>query len=235
MRLQVFLSRNGVCSRRNAFDLVQNGSVSVNGRRILEPSFVVDPAIDKISVDGRVVDVKSYEYILLNKPQGYVTTNFDPHVEKTVYECLPQKFQHLSFVGRLDQDTEGLLLFTNDGDLTQKLTHPSFLVDKRYFVRVVGVLTKEKQTTIETGVVFEGQKTSPAKIENVKIFEGQTECFITIHEGRKRQVRFMFGELDLKVVYLKRVAQGPLVLGDLKVGEWRSLSDGEVKLLKNNK
>ncbi len=231
LRLQVFLSHNGVCSRRKAMEVVQSGRVCVNGRVVREPSTPVNSRKDKISVDGKVIQEKTYDYIMLNKPRGYVTTKVGQSSDKTVFDLFPQIFQHLSPAGRLDKDTEGLLLFTNDGDVAYRLTHPKFNLDKTYFVQVSGRLEDINKQKLERGVMVEKKKTAPAKIKNVKVLKDRTELLMTIHEGRKRQIRLMFSSVGHKVKYLKRLSQGPLVLGTLKVGEWRSLTEGEVRKL----
>ena len=231
MRLQVFLSRNGVCSRRKAFDLVLGGRVSVNGQQVVEPSTPVDPAKDRVCVDDKVVAAKAYTYILFNKPQGCVTTREDRFAEKTVFDLLPSEFRHLVPVGRLDKDTEGLLLLTNDGDLTYRLTHPSFDIDKTYRVKITGTLEPQDRHALERGVVIEGRRTAPAKIQDARRAGDGTEFTLTIHEGRKRQVRLMVAHVGKKVIYLQRVAQGPLRLGDLKLGHWRELKNQEIQML----
>lgn len=235
IRLQVFLSRNGVCSRRKAFDLVLGGRVSVNGQTVREPSTPVDPKKDKVCVDGREVKEKAYHYVLLNKPAGYVTTKSDPFAQKTVFDLLPRQFSHLSPVGRLDKDTEGLLLLTNDGDAAYRLSHPRFGVDKTYCVKIAGLLTAQQKSKIEEGVFVEGRKTAPAGIKDIQFLKNQTQMKIVIHEGRKRQIRLMFAQMGQKVVYLKRLSQGPLSLGALKIGRWRELTKEEIKILKEFK
>ena len=232
LRLQVFLSRNGVCSRRQAMDIIKDGHVRFNGQICREPSTLVDSSRDHVFVDGKRVQSKRYDYILLNKPAGYTTTKSDQHAEKTVLDLLPRKFRHLSPAGRLDRDTEGLLLLTNDGDTAYQLTHPKFNVDKTYFVRVSGNLEIEKRKKVERGVVIDGKRTAPSKIKNIKPLKNVTELMITIHEGRKRQVRFMFAKVGHKVLYLKRLMQGPLVLGALKKGTWRLLNRQEIERIK---
>ncbi len=232
MRLQVFLAHQGVCSRRNAMGLIQQGHVAVNGRVVREPSTPVDPRQDKVFVDGKRVEEKQYDYLLLNKPAGYVTTMADHFDEKTVLDLLPSELRHLRPVGRLDKDTEGLLLLTNDGDLTLKLTHPRYDVDKTYLVHIPGELTLEEKQQLENGVVIERQKTAPAKITQVKRNARHTEFLLTIHEGRKRQIRLMLAKLRHQVVYLKRIQQGPLTLGTLKTGCSRRLTGEEIKNLK---
>lgn len=232
LRLQVFLSHNGVCSRRRALDIIKEGHVTLNDRVCLEPSTPVNPDKDCVCVDRKEVKGQSYEYILLNKPDGYTTTKLDRFAERTVSDLLPSKFRILSPVGRLDKDTEGLLLFTNDGDIAYRLTHPKFNIDKTYFVRIMGRLETDKKTRVEKGVYVDGRRTSPAKIKNVKLLKDKTELMITIHEGRKRQIRFMFAKVGHRVVYLERLMQGPLMLGSLKKGKWRPLSRQEIGTLK---
>ena len=197
-----------------------------------EPSTPVDPVKDKICVDDKAVTAKAYTYILFNKPQGCVTTREDRFAEKTVFDLLPTEFRHLVPVGRLDKDTEGLLLLTNDGDLTYRLTHPSFDIDKTYRVTMTGTLDPKDKQALEKGVVIEGRRTAPAKIQDAAPRRGRTEFTITIHEGRKRQIRLMVARIGEKVI-LQRVAQGPLRLGDLKTGRWRELIPGEIGKLKD--
>ena len=229
-RLQVFLSHSGVCSRRKAMEIIQQGLVSVNGQVQREPSTPIDPKVDKVSVKGASVAAKTYTYLLLNKPSGYVTTKAEFPGEKSVLELLPPEYRHLSPVGRLDKDTEGLLLLTNDGDLAYRLTHPKFEVDKTYFVCVYGMLNPEQKSKLARGVLIEGEKTAPAKITDVKPFKDRTktEFLMTIREGKKRQIRLMCEAVGHKVAYLKRVSQGTLTLGMLETGKWRKLKNEEV-------
>ncbi|MDO8675759.1 MAG: pseudouridine synthase [Candidatus Omnitrophota bacterium] len=231
MRLQVFLSHNGVCSRRDAMVLVQSGRVKVNGLIVREPSFAVE-AGDDIMADGQKVESKQYSYVMLNKPAGYVTSKEDPHADKTIMDLLPKELHHLVPVGRLDKESEGLLLLTNDGNLAHRLTHPKFHVDKTYTVRVGGELAREKKMRLEHGVVIEGEKTAPCCIRDVQYNGTDTEFRMMIHEGRKRQIRLMLKAVGSHVHYLKRVAVGDLKLGDLKTGAWRYLDPKEVKILR---
>ncbi len=227
------MSHNGVCSRRKAMDLIQQGHVTLNGKLALEPSTLVDPKNDEVCFDGQIVCAQKYEYILLNKPQGYTTTTEDPFAQEIVLDLLPHHLRHLNPVGRLDKNTEGLLLFTNDGQVAQKLTHPSFHVDKVYYVIIDGVLSAQDKTRLEQGVIFDNQKTAPAKIFDLRREKIETSLRITIHEGRKRQVRRMFDALGYEVLFLKRERQGPLSLDGLNVGEWRHLTEPEVQNIKN--
>jgi pseudouridine synthase len=232
IRLQVFLSHNGVASRRGAMELVQAGRVTVNGKVVLEPSTPVDASKDKITFDGKLVEARQFSYILLNKPPGYVTTKEDAHAEKTVMDLLPAQFKHLVPVGRLDKETQGLLLLTNDGDLAHQLTHPRFDVGKTYRVMIGGKLIAEKKRRIEAGVTIEGYKTAPCTISGLKENGDLSEFLVTLHEGRKRQIRLMMKSVGCNVTYLQRVTQGPLKLGDLPVGKWRELTPDELKQLK---
>ena len=241
MRLQVFLSHNGVCSRREAMSMIQSGRVKINGQIQKEPSTQVE-GCEEICVDGKKILVQNYAYIMLHKPPGYTTTKDDPHADKTVLDLLPGQWHHLSPVGRLDRDSEGLLLLTNDGDFAYRMTHPKFHMDKTYLVRVKGRLTKDSQKQLQQGVLVDNDKTAPCRIEQVRyhdvIPEGGegTEFQITIHEGRKRQIRLMLRSVGYQVCFLKRVSLGPLTLGDLKMGLWRTLTEDEISLLrKNNK
>ena len=230
MRLQVFLSHNGVCSRRDAMEIIKDGRVKINGKIVLEPSTDVNGE-EEIAVDGQVIASKSYTYVMLHKPVDYTTTKDDPHAKKTVMELLPSSMRHLSPVGRLDRDTEGLLLFTNDGAWAQAITHPKFHLDKTYIARIKGQLSSDGKKQLESGIIMEGRKTSPCRIKDVRYNSGETELSIIIHEGRKRQVRTMFYLVGHRVLYLKRVAVGKLGLGRLELGQWRELTKEEYKAL----
>ncbi len=232
MRLNVFLAHNGIGSRRTTFDLVQAGHVVVNGAVVTEPSTDIDPAKDKVSVNGRHVEAQNYVYLMLNKVAGYVTTKSDPHAEKIITELLPKEFQQLQSVGRLDKDTEGLLFFTNDGQVAQKLLHPKFEKDKTYHVRVKGKLIGPQKAELESGVEIEDGLTAPAKIRIIKSADVFTDCLMTIHEGKKRQIRRMMDSVGHPVMELKRLTFGPLELGDLKPGAWRLLTQQEINSLK---
>ncbi len=234
MRLQVFLSHNGVCSRRDAMEIIKDGRVMVNGQKVLEPSTDVNGS-EEIMVDGQVIASKSYAYVMLHKPIGYTTTKDDPFAKKTVMELLPSSMRHLSPVGRLDRDTEGLLLFTNDGAWALALTHPKFHLNKTYIARIKGQLSADSKKQLEAGIIMEGRKTAPCQIKDARYNSGETELSITIHEGRKRQVRTMFYLVGHRVLYLKRVAVGKLGLGKLELGKWRELTEAEAKNMLKHK
>lgn len=232
IRLQVFLSHNGVCSRRAAMEVVQDGRVQVNGKVVLEPSFKVDADVDHIKVDGKLIRNKVFDYVLLHKKSGYIVTTEQRPSTSNVFKLLPRKYHHLSAVGRLDKNTEGLLLFTNDGDTAYKLTHPKFNVDKTYLVKVKGELSQKAVDRLSNGIVIEGKKTAKAKVFQINRSKDITEFKITIHEGRKRQIRIMCDKVGHKVVYLSRLVQGPLTLGKLELGAWRLLTSREIQQIK---
>ena len=231
-RLQVFLSHSGVCSRRRALELILNGHVSVNGQVVHEPSTPVDKDKDKVYLDGKLIETKTHTYILLNKPKGVMTTVADKYAEKTVVDFLPQEYKHLYPVGRLDKDTEGLLLMTNDGDVAYKLTHPKFNVDKTYVVEIDKRLRDHDRFRLEKRVKLEDGMTAPSKIQNVRFLNEKTIFDITIHEGRKRQIRRMMEVLGYRVVALRRIQQGPLALENVELGSWRFLTPKEISSLK---
>ena len=233
LKLHVYLSRNGVASRRKAMALVLEGRVSVNGKKNNEPSTIILSESTSVAVDGVIITQKKYQYLILNKSAGYVTTKAQFKNQKSVYDLIPQKYEYLSPVGRLDKDTEGLLLLTNDGDLAYTLTHPKFNIEKIYYVKLKGVISQEEVRQIQNGVMIERKKTAPAKIRNIKRSKNETTLDIIIHEGKKRQVRLMFSKFGKEVIYLQRVAQGPLTIDKLNVGEYRMLNQKEIKLLKN--
>lgn len=232
MRIQRFIALNTAYSRRKAEELVELKKVELNGKIVDKPGTLIDPLKDIVFINGTPVKpVKKYCYLMLNKPAGYITTRKDRKAKKTVMDLIPYKDLHP--VGRLDKQTEGLLLLTNDGDLTYKLTHPKFEQEKEYTVEVKKPLTPETKRRFREGIVFDGKKTAPAELKNLRKSGTNWSCSIVIHEGRKRQVRRMFEEIQNPVVYLKRVRIAGITLGNLKSGEYRELSAQEIKSLKN--
>ncbi len=214
-------------------DLVKSGVVSVNGVIVCEPSFNVVPGRDIVEVNGKYIKPLNYEYVLLNKPAGYVTTKADRFAKKTVFDLLPSYLHILNPVGRLDRDTEGLLFLTNDGRIAFSLTHPKFNIERQYFVKIIGDFTNRDKNLLENGIIIDGRKTSPARIRYLCNKRGIKQLFITIYEGKKRQIRRMFEAVGCEVIYLKRLSHGPLRLGNLRRGEWRHLEEKEVNMLKN--
>lgn len=226
MRLQVYLSHSGACSRRKALVLILAGRVTVNGKKIHEPSFSVS-ASDDVVLNGKALSLKQKITLLFHKPKGVVTTKKDVFAAKKVVDLLPSDLRYLNPVGRLDKDTTGLLLLTNDGDLAFRLSHPSFEVEKTYRVVLDKPLSPQDKIEIEKGVKLDAKPTSVSKIRSIT----PQDLEIVIHEGRKRQVRRMFAAFGYRVVALCRIQQGPLTLGDLKEGAWRFLTQQEVQKL----
>ncbi len=233
MRLNRFLARSGVASRRGADAIVEAGRVRVNGLTVTQHGVTVDTDSDCVEVDGRRVRLPSqFTYIIVNKPIGYVVTMSDPQGRKTVADFVPRSLAGVIPVGRLDVDTDGLLIMTDDGDLTHRVTHPSFELDKIYEVMVGGVLSEKSIRSLERGISLDGQLTAPATIDSLSISHNRSSCRITIHEGRKRQIRRMFEAIGHSVRSLRRVRIGPLELGDLKPGHSRGLTEPEVRALR---
>ena len=237
-RLQKILSAAGIASRRAAETLILDGRVSVNGVTVLELGTRAEPARDDIRVDGQRVRVASrHRYILLNKPRGYMTTRKDPEQRPTVLDLLPEVHEYIYPVGRLDYDSEGLLLLTNDGDLAARLLHPSHEVEREYYARVRGVPDEGALERLRRGVTLEGRRTAPAVVRLVDTGlgarEDQSLVSIALHEGRTRQVRDMCEAIGHPVVRLKRVRFGPIADRALKVGEHRDLTPREVAMLKH--
>jgi 23S rRNA pseudouridine2605 synthase len=233
MRLSRFLSTCGIASRRKADEMIEAGRVKVNGRTVMAMGFRVDPDADKIQFDGAKIEMpKKFRTVILNKPPKVTTTVSDPHAKNTVMQFVDHYEERLFPVGRLDRDSEGLLLFTNDGDLAYRLTHPSFHLDKEYEVIVEGGPGRDDLAALRRGVELDGQKTSKASIRFLWAKNKQRGYAITISEGRKRQIRRMFDLVDAKVVSLKRVRIGPVRIGHLPSGNVREVKGPELKALR---
>jgi len=237
-RLQKILSQAGIASRRAAERLIADGRVSVNGETVREMGVKADPTVDDIRVDGR--RVKSAErprYILLNKPKGYVTTRSDPQRRSTVLDLVSGVREYVYPVGRLDYDSEGLLLLTNDGDLAAKLTHPRHGVERTYEARVAGMPDRDAIDRLRRGIPLDGHRTLPATVMlvNERRRDGNGLLRITIREGRNRQVRRMCEAVGHPVQTLRRIRFGPLEVRGLGVGQWRDLTPSEVEKLKSGK
>lgn len=235
-RIQKVLADQGICSRREAERLIAAGKVKVNGRPV-GLGDKMDPDYDKVSIDGknvRIVRKRQYTYIMLHKPRGYLTTRSDDRGRKTVMDLVADVPAMLRPVGRLDKDSEGLLLMTDDGAFINLLTHPSGGVGKLYRVTVNPRATEEQVVQMASGVVLDdGVRTQPCVIHVVTDEPGRTVLEITLHEGRNRQIRRMCSAVGLQVVRLKRSAEGPVKLGMLQPGEYRELKKSEVSALRN--
>lgn len=235
VRLQKFLAEAGLCSRRGGSTLVEEGRVTVDGEPATTGGMRVDPARSKIAVDGRLVKPprkQHHVYLALNKPRGYVTTLNDPEGRRTILDLLHGVRDRVVPVGRLDRDSEGLLLLTNDGDLVYRLTHPSFQIEKEYQVTVDGVPSEGDLMQMRSGVDIDGQITRPAIVRIIENRGLVTVLSIVLKEGRKRQARRMCEAVGLEVRRLMRVREGKITLGDMKLGGYRVLKPSEVKNLR---
>ena len=233
-RLQKILAQAGIASRRAAEKLIAQGRVTVNGKTILEMGTKADLSTDEIRVDGsRIKGLERPRYILLYKPSGYVTTMKDPQRRRTVMQLVAGVREYVYPVGRLDYDTEGLLLLTNDGELAAKLTHPRHGVERTYEARVLGLPDDAAMERLRKGIPLDGHRTLPAeaKLLNRNLNDREGVVLLTIREGRNRQVRRMLEAVGHPVSNLRRVKIGPLSDRKLRVGEWRELTADEVRKL----
>jgi pseudouridine synthase len=234
-RLQKIIARAGVTSRRKAEELIVAGRVSVNDVVEKELGVKADPERDRIRVDGKLISVALENlYIMLHKPEGYVTTSSDPEGRPTVMKLIKRIRQRVYPVGRLDYDTSGLLLMTSDGDLTRHLTHPSSKVEKTYLVKLRGKIGNPAMAALRKGPDIGGPPLLPARVKFIRQSNAAGHSWIemTITQGRTRQIRKMCEAVGHQVLKLKRVQVGPLNLGKLPSGEWRMLTDKEVAMLK---
>ncbi len=232
-RIQKIISAAGVTSRRAAEELITEGRVRVNGKVVTELGTKADASKDHIKVDGKLINPQQPPtYIMLNKPAGFVTTMSDPEGRPTVEHLLKGVKTRVYPVGRLDYNTEGLLLLTNDGDFAHLITHPKHEFPKTYLAKVKGVLEDGMIDMLEKGVFLQDGKTAPARIKKIRKEEANSWVEITIHEGRKRQVRRMFDHVGRSVIKLKRIKTGSLSLGDLPEGKFRHLTLDEVNALR---
>ena len=232
MRLAKYLAQAGVASRRHAEALITAGKVKVNGSVVREIVTLINPGTDLIEVGNRLIGTQPLFYVLLNKPAGYISTVHDPQGRPTVVELTADLPVRLHPVGRLDYDTEGLLLLTNDGEFTNLVTHPRYKIDKKYLAVVKGLVTDNEAAYLQRGVELDDGPTAPARVEVRERGPMQSLMEITIHEGRKRQIKRMCAAVGHQVVKLTRTGLGFLELGGLEVGKYRLLSPDEVDRLK---
>ena len=234
-RLQKFISQAGLASRRAAEKLIQEGRVSVNGKVVTELGVKVEPLKDKVSVDGKIIKTAAkHVYYILNKPKGYLSTAKDDRDRKTVLDLLPDVKERIYPVGRLDNNTEGLLVLTNDGELMNQLLHPKYEIYKTYVVKIDRTPDEEKLDRLRAGINLEDGMTAPAKlyVTGRDPLRDLTTLEITIHEGKNRQIRRMFAAIGHDVKALKRIEFAGLTLSGLRRGQYRELTENELRQLR---
>lgn len=229
MRINKYLAACGIASRRSCDELIASGKVKVNGK-VASTGMDIGES-DEVTVNGTPVSIKKNEYYMLNKPKGYICSVSDDKGRKTVLDLLPEGVGRVYPVGRLDYDSEGLVILTTDGELAQRLTHPSNEVPKTYLVRIEGTITEQDLNPIRSGVEIEGKLTKKCKAHIVETNKAYTKIHITITEGRNREIRKMFEAIGKEVVFLKRIKIGDITLRGLDRGQYRKLTKEEVNYL----
>jgi len=232
VRIQKYLSRAGVASRREAEKLILQGRVKVDGETVLTLGTKIVPGEARVELDGKPVEESNTRWVLFHKPPGVVTTRTDPQGRPTVFSLLPEDMAGLRYVGRLDQPTEGLLLLTNEGDLLHRLTHPSFEVEREYQAWVKGVPTRDTLRQLTKGVELEDGPARATKAEVIRPDRWGAVVALVLQEGRKREVRRLLEAVGHPVMRLVRVRFGPIRLGSLPAGQWRELTDPEIRSLR---
>lgn len=233
MRINKFLATCGVASRRACDQIILEGRVKINGR-ICDIGADVNEIIDNVTVDGKKVNLaKKFEYYIMNKPKGYITSVKDDKDRKTVMDLLPKNIGRVFPVGRLDYDTEGLLILTSDGELANRLTHPRNEVPKTYLVKTEGPISDEAIVKLRNGVYIDGIKTKKCNVKVIESNKDYTKLHVSITEGRNRQIRKMFESVGKNIDFLKRIKIGELTLRGLNRGEVRKLSAQEIDYLQN--
>jgi len=231
-RLNKFIASSGLCSRRKADELIESGAVSVNGKKITEQGFLVSPK-DKVFVNKKMIRPVKLEYYRFYKPAGYITTSDDEKGRKTIYDLLPESLYHLKPVGRLDKDSTGLLILTNDGDLINDLTHPSVKVPKVYLVSIESVIHQHELEQMANGIEIEPGKTAYADVIVLEADKKHTFMQITLYQGMNRQIRKMFEHFNYEVKTLKRIQHATINLDGMKRGEFKPIKPRQIKELKN--
>ncbi len=231
VRLQKFLAEAGVASRRASEQIILAGRVAVNGEAVCELGTKIDPAEDRVTVDGRPIRVKRKLYVALNKPRGYVCSRKDEHDRRTVYDLLPAEWRQLASVGRLDFDTAGLLFLTNDGEFALRLTHPRYGARRRYLATVEGKVDHEMLRRFTRGVVHEGEQLKAERAWLISASQAQSVVELELAEGKNREVRRLFESQGLAIKRLQRTQIGKIKLGELKSGRWRTLTETEIRTL----
>lgn len=231
MRLNKFLSNSGLASRRKCDQLIEEGKVFVNGKQVTELGSQINEKKDKVTVEGKTITLpSSFVYIKLNKPKGYACTTQDEKGRKTIYDLIDSE-ERLFSIGRLDYDTEGLILLTNDGDFANKVAHPKFNIDKEYRVTVEGEIKESEMAVMRKGVVVDGQRMPSAIVNFISYENGYTKLSVIIDEGQNRQIRRMFEAIGKTIKLLKRVRIGQVRLGGLRRGDYKDLTEVELNSL----
>ena len=235
IRLQKFFTDNKIMSRRNAEKVIEAGNVKINGV-LARLGDKIDPENDTVEYNGKIIkkSTEKKRYIMLNKPLGYVSTSADEKGRKTVLDLVSDVGERIYPVGRLDMYSEGLLILTNDGELTNRLTHPKYHIPKTYNVIIKGDISSEQLIYLNSPMEIDGYKINPAKIKIISRKEGSTNTLFTLNEGRNRQIRKMCEKYSLTIMRLTRISIGKLKLGDLERGKWRELTPAEIDYLYGN-
>lgn len=231
VRLQRFLAEAGAASRRGAEDMIREGRVAVNGKPVTVMGVKIEPDRDKVTLDGQVLRPQKKLYVALNKPLGYTCTRRDPHATHVVGELLPKEWTNLYPVGRLDRDSEGLLFLTNDGDFCLHLTHPRYGVTKRYLATVAGRVEPAMLGRFRAGITSGEDRLHIRDGRILKVTPGESLVELVLTEGRYHEVRRLFASEGLEIIRLVRTQIGPIKLGELRSGRWRTLTPGELKTL----
>ena len=232
VRLQKFLAESGVASRRASEQYILDGRVSVNGHIVRELGTKVDPDADRVQVDGKPIRPQKKLYIAFNKPRGCLCTRSDETGDRPLLSnFLPPHYKHLQTVGRLDYDSEGLILLTNDGEFSVRVSHPRYGIRKIYNVLIAGTLDEAAQRQILKGVFSEGEVLKATRIKLLGARSGQSLIEMELAEGKNREIRRIFGALGISIKRLQRVRIGKIRLGDLAIGKWRTLTSAEIKSL----
>jgi 23S rRNA pseudouridine2605 synthase len=231
VRLQKFLAETGVASRRAAEKLIREGHIEVNGQTVTELGSKVEPARDRVTVDGRPVKIRRKLYVAINKPKGYISTRSDPEKRRIITDLLPPEWRNLYPVGRLDHDTEGLIFLTNDGDFALRLTHPRYGTRKIYEATVDGRIDGQQLRKLTAGVRDEGELLKATRARVLSASNRQSVVEVELTEGKNREIRRMFKALGHEVSRLARTQIGRIKLGELRSGKWRTLTEPEIKSL----
>lgn len=231
IRLNKFLSSCGVASRRRSDELIREGKIAINGKTVTTPGVVVNERKDKVSYDGKELTLpSSFVYIKLNKPKGYICSASDEKGRKTIYDLIKTE-ERLFSIGRLDYDTEGLIILTNDGDFANQVAHPSYSIEKEYQVTIEGKILESELAVMRKGAIVDGERMPPARVKLISADEKTTKLSVVINEGQNRQVRRMFEAIGKVIILLKRVRIGQVRLGGLSRGEYRDLREDELNAL----